>query len=453
MKKISIILTLLATFFIGNISANAELKCVYKYNGSELVIVDGNYKSITGSYVTVKNINDKDGKMKTKCPSKLIGFALKRPNGSSEFYLYNDSSFKDDQLFKDKKQEASSTSQISIDENIVFEISSNSSIKCTYTNGIVTVVTNGGIPENNINNNSTDHNTLKKIEDMNGDLKWKCVDELKGFYISYPNGGGSSYYLYTSNSYTNLDEYKNAVNRESSTQEKVYNTVLKLTENKQYTPRTDISKNLKCTYSNGSVQIIIKDGNVTINPADNVMLYKTDDFKTNLSFCKDYIYADSYSSYPGSVNNTYALYVNNPSSPKGNVIKFTLIKNGSNGGSDDPDADPSLSSVTVSCGNGTLENLPSRLIKIINTIVRIIQIGVPVLLIIFGMIDFAKAAMAQKEDEMKKGQKTFISRLITAILVFLVIFIVKIAVRFVNENAESSKIISCVDCFISGKCD
>ena len=69
------------------------------------------------------------------------------------------------------------------------------------------------------------------------------------------------------------------------------------------------------------------------------------------------------------------------------------------------------------------------------------------------MIDFAKGVLAQKDDEIKKGQRTFISRLITAILVFLVIIIVKMAVRFVNEKSESSVIISCIDCFISGKCE
>ena len=117
-----------------------------------------------------------------------------------------------------------------------------------------------------------------------------------------------------------------------------------------------------------------------------------------------------------------------------------------------PVVEPKEGSV-VSCGNGAIRNIPSRLKDIINTIVRIIQIGVPILLIILGMIDFGKSAIAQKEEEMKKGQRIFVSRLITAILVFFVIFFVKAAVRFVNDRNESSKIISCVDCFISGRCD
>ena len=106
-----------------------------------------------------------------------------------------------------------------------------------------------------------------------------------------------------------------------------------------------------------------------------------------------------------------------------------------------------------SCGKGMLKNIPVRLIKILHTFIMILQVGVPIVLIIFGMIDLAKGVIAQKEDEITKGRKTFITRLITAILIFFVIFIVKIAIRFVNESTESAKIISCVDCFINAKCD
>ena len=106
-----------------------------------------------------------------------------------------------------------------------------------------------------------------------------------------------------------------------------------------------------------------------------------------------------------------------------------------------------------SCGNGTIKNISPMFVKITSTIFIIIQIGVPILLILLGMIDFGKAALAPKEDEINKGKKIFFSRLITAILVFLVVLIVKLAVGFVNEKDASSKIASCIDCFLNEKCD
>ena len=42
---------------------------------------------------------------------------------------------------------------------------------------------------------------------------------------------------------------------------------------------------------------------------------------------------------------------------------------------------------------------------IISSIVTVIKIAVPILLIIFGMLDLGKAVVAAKEDEIKKGQQ------------------------------------------------
>lgn len=106
-----------------------------------------------------------------------------------------------------------------------------------------------------------------------------------------------------------------------------------------------------------------------------------------------------------------------------------------------------------SCGNGMINNIPSRFVKITSTIVNVFKILIPVAIIIFGMIDLFKAIVSQKDDEIKKGQKVFFSRLIAGVIVFLVIFIVQMVVRFVSDKSESANIISCVDCFISGDCE
>lgn len=101
------------------------------------------------------------------------------------------------------------------------------------------------------------------------------------------------------------------------------------------------------------------------------------------------------------------------------------------------------------CGTGdfTFEGLFPQVISIV---VTIIKIGVPVLLVILGMIDLGKSVMAQKEDEIKKSQGLFIKRLIAAVLVFLVVFIVQIAVRFIAKG-DSANIKGCIDCFVNGE--
>ena len=85
---------------------------------------------------------------------------------------------------------------------------------------------------------------------------------------------------------------------------------------------------------------------------------------------------------------------------------------------------------------------------IVSSAVTLIKIVVPILLIIFGMLDLGKAVVAAKEDEIKKGQQTFVKRLVTAVIVFFVIQVVQIVVRFVSNNDEN--IVSCFNCFING---
>lgn len=71
--------------------------------------------------------------------------------------------------------------------------------------------------------------------------------------------------------------------------------------------------------------------------------------------------------------------------------------------------------------NGTGEcGVSERLIVWISNILRWVKYILPVIVIIFGILDFIKAMGADKEDEMKKAQGKFIKRLIAAALVFII---------------------------------
>ena len=83
---------------------------------------------------------------------------------------------------------------------------------------------------------------------------------------------------------------------------------------------------------------------------------------------------------------------------------------------------------------------------LVSTVITIVQIAVPILLIIFGMLDLGKAVIAAKEDEIKKGQQTFIKRLIAGAIVFFVILIVKTIIGFVSNRSAS--VMQCFNCFI-----
>ncbi len=76
---------------------------------------------------------------------------------------------------------------------------------------------------------------------------------------------------------------------------------------------------------------------------------------------------------------------------------------------------------TVDCGAifGSKDD-PSSIAYIINEVLMYPKIIIPILIIILGTLDFFKAVIAQKEDDMKKAQMTFIKRVIIGVAIFLI---------------------------------
>ncbi|MBO5095522.1 MAG: hypothetical protein J6B98_01440 [Bacilli bacterium] len=105
----------------------------------------------------------------------------------------------------------------------------------------------------------------------------------------------------------------------------------------------------------------------------------------------------------------------------------------------------------VTCGTMSEIVLDSSIPRVISLMITLIKVVVPVLLIVFGMLDLGKAVMANKEDEIKKGQQTFVKRLIAAVLVFLSIFLSQLIIGLVapRTDTDNESMWSCVDCLIS----
>ncbi len=102
--------------------------------------------------------------------------------------------------------------------------------------------------------------------------------------------------------------------------------------------------------------------------------------------------------------------------------------------------------------------IPDTVFNVVALIIRGIKIVVPILLIIWGMIDFAKSVVAKKEEDIKKYQKAFVMRLVSAALVFLVIIIVQLVVNLLagvqersgEDGNATSDIWDCSKKFING---
>ena len=73
-----------------------------------------------------------------------------------------------------------------------------------------------------------------------------------------------------------------------------------------------------------------------------------------------------------------------------------------------------------------------------NGIIPLIQIGIPIILIVLGMLDLGKAVVASKEDEIKSAQKLLIKRAIYAVAIFFVVLIVQLVFGLLSSAGTDS---------------
>ena len=76
-----------------------------------------------------------------------------------------------------------------------------------------------------------------------------------------------------------------------------------------------------------------------------------------------------------------------------------------------------------------------------------IIIVVPIILILVGMIDLAKAVTEKKDEKIKEAQQSLVKKAVSAALVFLVPFLVAIIMRAVSSGGEYK---ACWDIIVKG---
>lgn len=77
------------------------------------------------------------------------------------------------------------------------------------------------------------------------------------------------------------------------------------------------------------------------------------------------------------------------------------------------------------------------IVSVIKALFNIIKIFVPIALLIFGVIDLAKAVMASDEKEIKGATSKFIKRAIAAVAVFFAVTLVDAVMGLVGKGEDS----------------
>lgn len=102
--------------------------------------------------------------------------------------------------------------------------------------------------------------------------------------------------------------------------------------------------------------------------------------------------------------------------------------------------------ILLTCGDNLVvdDSLPTA----ISTIINLLKLFIPILVVLFGLIDLGKAVTQQKEDDIKKCQGLLIKRIILAAVVFFVVSLVQFVVGIVGGSNSNQW--GCFSCFVNG---
>ena len=73
-----------------------------------------------------------------------------------------------------------------------------------------------------------------------------------------------------------------------------------------------------------------------------------------------------------------------------------------------------------------------------NGVFPIVQIGIPILLIVFGTIDLGKAVISSDDKEVKQAQSRLIKRCVYAVAIFFITTLVSIIMGLVSKGVDVS---------------
>ena len=122
-----------------------------------------------------------------------------------------------------------------------------------------------------------------------------------------------------------------------------------------------------------------------------------------------------------SINSVSANTVNGNLSVDNNILQLAVSRDNNNYSNYNNYNNNNGEEVNVGCDEifGSKSD-PNSIAYLVNEILLYPKFIVPILLVLYGTLDFFKAVTAGKEDEMKKAQKTFVKRLIIGVAIFLI---------------------------------
>lgn len=91
--------------------------------------------------------------------------------------------------------------------------------------------------------------------------------------------------------------------------------------------------------------------------------------------------------------------------------------------------------------------------QILGYVLMVFKIVIPILIIIFGMIDLGKAVVASKDDEIKKSIKSLAMRAVAGVIIFFIPNLVGLIFGMLNSFDRNGEYAVCETCIVNpGRC-
>ena len=109
----------------------------------------------------------------------------------------------------------------------------------------------------------------------------------------------------------------------------------------------------------------------------------------------------------------------------------------------------------VSCGTGANKatGIPAFLPPITSFLVALLQVAIPVVLIIAGILEMIKAIVAGNPDQVSKSKNKLIKKFVAALIAFFVITLLTTVVKMTAESNEKATFVACMSCFLNNDCN
>lgn len=95
--------------------------------------------------------------------------------------------------------------------------------------------------------------------------------------------------------------------------------------------------------------------------------------------------------------------------------------------------------------------IPEEIACTVGQVYNVLLIAIPIIIVLFGIIDLVKAVASGKEDDIKKGTTILIRRIITGLIVFFVLAVVKFVVNLIQTN-NTENVSSCLNEIFGNTC-